>query len=191
MTEPTPKHGNASASAGAHASNAQKPAGPADKSENAKKTTRIGGKASVRGGQDRSDWNVFRTVVIAVGVVVIGLGAYALVTGTAGLPEPTEPPVNATLESQYRFFAAMMIGVGAAFVAIAVKFQWSNMLWLVCLMIFVGGIGRVLSWAFSGTPHFTLIILMVIELAFPAALVVWHAYIVKTSEIKQQYAQNR
>ncbi len=147
-------------------------------------------KASKQNG-GRSDWSVFRTVVIAVGIIVIGFGTYFLVTGTAGLPESSPDAVNPTLESQYRFFAAMMIGVGAAFVTIAVKFQWSNMLWLVCLMIFAGGIGRVLSWAFSGTPHFTLIILMVIELAFPAALLVWHAYIVKTGEIRRQYTQER
>ncbi|GAA1344649.1 DUF4345 domain-containing protein [Arthrobacter roseus] len=189
MTEPSPEKGNAGA--GAHESASQPPASRVGKSGNGKKTPSAGAKTVVDGGKDRSDWNVFRTVVIAVGVVVIGFGAYALVTGTAGLPESSDQPINATLESQFRFFAAMMVGVGAAFVAIAIKFQWSNMLWLVCLMIFVGGIGRVLSWAFSGTPHFTLIILMVIELAFPAALVVWHAYIVKTSEIKQQYAQSR
>lgn len=190
MTEPTPKNGNVGASA--QAPHSQPPAGRAGKSETGNKTTAGSrGKTSARSRQDRSEWNVFRTVVIAVGVVVIAFGVYASVTGTAGLPESSDGPVNATLESQYRFFAAMMVGVGAAFVTIAVKFQWSNMLWLVCLMIFAGGIGRVLSWAFSGTPHFILIILMVIELAFPAALLVWHTYIVKTSEIKQQYAQSR
>lgn len=148
--------------------------------------------AASRTSKEHSDWNVFRTIVIAVGLVVAAFGTYYLVTGTAGLPNAPEGPVNPTLESQYRFFAAMMIGIGAAFITIAVKFEWANMLWLVCLMIFIGGIGRVLSWAFSGTPHYTMIILMVIELAFPAALLVWHAYITKTSEMRRQYsAQER
>lgn len=134
-----------------------------------------------------SEWGVFRTVVVLVGLVIAGFGAYYLITGTSGLPESGEGPVNPTLENQFRFFAAMMVGVGAAFVTIAIKFQWANMLWLVCLMVFIGGIGRVLSWAFSGTPHYLLIILMVVELAFPAALLVWHRYIAKTSELRREY----
>lgn len=151
----------------------------AEKETKAKKTSK---------SSDGQDWNVFRTVVVLVGVVLAAFGVYYLITGTAGLPETSGSPVNPTLENQFRFFAAMMVGVGAAFVTIAIKFQWANMLWLVCLMVFIGGIGRVLSWAFSGTPHFLMIILMVIELAFPAALLVWHKYIAKTSEMRREYA---
>ena len=132
------------------------------------------------------DWGVFRAVVVGVGVVIAAIGAYYLITGTAGVAETSGGAVNASLESQFRFFSAMMVGVGAAFIAIAIKFQWANMLWLVCLMVFLGGIGRVLSWAFSGTPHFTLIILMIVELAFPPALLVWHRFIAKTSELRRE-----
>ncbi len=135
------------------------------------------------------DWGVFRAVVIGVGILVAGVGIYYLVTGTSGVADTGGGEINASLESQFRFFSAMMVGVGAAFIAIAVKFQWANMLWLVCLMIFLGGIGRVLSWAFSGTPHFTMIILMILELAFPPALLVWHRFIAKTSELKREYSE--
>ncbi|MBF4992836.1 DUF4345 domain-containing protein [Arthrobacter gandavensis] len=165
-------------------------------------TGRRGGRLRVREGkaearQDAADaswkstddWGVFRAVVVAVGVVIAAIGGYYLVTGTAGVAQTGGGPVNASLESQFRFFSAMMVGVGAAFVAIAIKFQWANMLWLVCLMVFLGGIGRVLSWAFSGTPHFTLIILMIVELAFPPALLVWHRFIVKTSELRREIHQ--
>lgn len=144
-------------------------------------------KGSAKPGKSSNDWSVFRTVVVLVGLIIAGFGGYYLITGTAGLPETGDGPVNPTLENQFRFFAAMMVGVGAAFVTIAIKFQWANMLWLVCLMVFIGGIGRVLSWAFSGTPHYLLIILMVVELAFPAALLVWHRYIAKTSELRREY----
>jgi hypothetical protein len=147
-------------------------------------TARTSGKKASGG-----DWNVFRTVVVLVGLVIAGFGAYYLILGTAGLPDTEGTPVNPTLESQFRFFSAMMVGVGAAFITIAIKFQWANMLWLVCLMVFVGGIGRVLSWAFSGTPNYIMIVLMVVELAFPPALLVWHKYIAKTSQMRQEFAQ--
>jgi len=163
-----------------------------------KQTERKGGKlrgrdrkaepqnAGSRTWKSSDDWGVFRAVVVGVGVVIAAIGAYYLITGTAGVAETSGGAVNASLESQFRFFSAMMVGVGAAFIAIAVKFQWANMLWLVCLMVFLGGIGRVLSWAFSGTPHFTLIILMIVELAFPPALLVWHRFIAKTSELRRE-----
>ncbi|MGW9405562.1 DUF4345 domain-containing protein [Arthrobacter sp. NPDC055585] len=167
-----------------------------------KETDRRGGKLRGRGRKPEpqkgtgtrawkssDDWGVFRAVVVAVGVLIAAIGFYYLITGTAGVAETSGGAVNASLESQFRFFSAMMVGVGAAFVAIAIKFQWANMLWLVCLMVFLGGIGRVLSWAFSGTPHFTLIILMVVELAFPPALLVWHRFIVKTSELRREINQ--
>ncbi|MER2135408.1 MAG: DUF4345 domain-containing protein [Arthrobacter sp.] len=142
--------------------------------------------AGNRTWKSSDDWGVFRAVVVGVGVVIAAIGIYYLITGTAGVAETSGGAVNASLESQFRFFSAMMVGVGAAFIAIAIKFQWANMLWLVCLMVFLGGIGRVLSWAFSGTPHFTLIILMILELAFPPALLVWHRFIAKTSELRRE-----
>lgn len=162
--------------------------------------TTTAGPASGTGGKQRTktrnkpykssdDWGVFRAVVIGVGVLIAGVGIYYLTTGTAGVADTGGGEVNASLESQFRFFSAMMVGVGAAFIAIAVKFQWANMLWLVCLMVFLGGIGRVLSWAFSGTPHYTMIILMILELAFPPALLVWHRFIAKTSELKREYSE--
>lgn len=135
------------------------------------------------------DWGVFRAVVIGVGILIAGVGIYYLATGTAGVADTGGGEINPSLESQFRFFSAMMVGVGAAFIAIAVKFQWANMLWLVCLMVFLGGIGRVLSWAFSGTPHYTMIILMILELAFPPALLVWHRFIAKTSELKREFSE--
>ncbi|WP_394250199.1 DUF4345 domain-containing protein [Arthrobacter pityocampae] len=147
------------------------------------------GRKAGRSASTGGDWNVFRTVVVLVGLALAAFGVYYLILGTAGLPDTEGTPVNPTLESQFRFYSAMMVGVGAAFITIAIKFQWANMLWLVCLMVFMGGIGRVLSWAFSGTPNYLMIILMVIELAFPAALLVWHKYIAKTTELRKEFAR--
>jgi hypothetical protein len=186
-TQPDRRSSSADAgqgSAGTTGASGQSASGRSTSGQSASKTSK---KDSAKSAKTGNDWSVFRTVVVLVGLVIAGFGGYYLITGTSGLPETGDGPVNPTLENQFRFFAAMMIGVGAAFVTIAIKFQWANMLWLVCLMVFIGGIGRVLSWAFSGTPHYLLIILMVVELAFPAALLVWHRYIAKTSELRREY----
>ncbi|MHA7239176.1 DUF4345 domain-containing protein [Arthrobacter sp. TMS1-12-1] len=197
MTSNSPEHDNSSAGGGRPAGTSPARAatpgsGTADAPSGTKGTTAATGGTPTKGGNPGKastggDWNVFRTVVVLVGLVLAGFGAYYLILGTAGLPDTEGSPVNPTLESQFRFFSAMMVGVGAAFITIAIKFQWANMLWLVCLMVFIGGIGRVLSWAFSGTPNYVMIVLMVVELAFPPALLVWHKYIAKTSNMRKEF----
>lgn len=183
---PSPSRASTSASTGAGTAG---PASAASGTGTPTTGTPAKGKKAGRTGSTGGDWNVFRTVVVLVGLALAAFGAYYLILGTAGLPETEGTPVNPTLESQFRFYSAMMVGVGAAYITIAIKFQWANMLWLVCLMVFMGGIGRVLSWAFSGTPNYLMIILMVIELAFPAALLVWHKYIAKTTELRREFAR--
>ena len=187
----TPVPGHTAGKTGQTAGQPTSPAGAQSKPgtpSSAPKTAAKSGKKAAKPKSPKGEWGVFRTVVVLVGLILAGFGAYYLITGTSGLPDTDIGNPSPTLESQFRFFAAMMVGVGAAFITIGVKFEWANMLWMVCLMVFIGGIGRVLSWAFSGTPHYMMIILMVIELAFPAALLVWHRYIAKTTEIRNEYA---
>lgn len=136
--------------------------------------------------QRRGDWRMFRTVIALVGLLVMAAGVYYVIAGTRGLPGPqgVEDP---TIESNYRYFASLMVGIGGAFVAIAIKFEWANVLWFVCAMLFIGGIGRVVSWALVGTPHVLLIVLMILELAIPPVLVVWHRWVMKTQQLKISY----
>lgn len=138
----------------------------------------------------RADWKLFRAAVALVGLLLLGFGVFQVLTGTAGLPEPTTE-VNPTLESNYRFFAALLVGIGAAFLTIAVKFEWANVLWFVCAMVFIGGIARVISWALSGTPHVIMIVLMIFELVIPPLLVVWHRWVAKTAELKRTYSRGQ
>lgn len=145
---------------------------------------------SERGDETRADWKLFRAAVALVGLLLLGFGVFDVLTGTAGLPGPA-PEVSPTLQSNYRFFAALMAGVGAAFLTIAVKFEWANVLWFVCAMVFIGGIARVISWALSGTPHVIMIVLMILELVIPPILVVWHRWIAKTAELKRAYSRDQ
>ena len=60
------------------------------------------------------------------------------------------------------------------------------MLVLACLVVFLGGVGRIISWASHGTPHWSLIVLMVTDLVIPPCLLVWYAWINKSNTIRQQ-----
>ncbi|AJT40554.1 DUF4345 domain-containing protein [Psychromicrobium lacuslunae] len=136
--------------------------------------------------EDLADWKVFRLVVAALGVVIAGFGLFDLFVGVKGLPDAISEN-NATLESNYRFFAAILVGVGAAFVAIAVKFNWANVLIFVCATIFLGGLARVFSWAVSGLPNFLMILLMILELVIPPVIAVWYLWINRTQKLRASY----
>ncbi|WP_394942142.1 DUF4345 domain-containing protein [Psychromicrobium sp. YIM B11713] len=142
--------------------------------------------ASPQPANDLADWKVFRLAVAALGIVIVAFGAFSLFAGVKGLPDAISES-NATLESNYRFFAALLVGVGAAFVAIAIKFNWANVLIFVCATIFLGGLARVLSWAISGLPNFLMILLMIVELVIPPVIAVWYLWINRTQKLRESY----
>ncbi|RUQ21144.1 DUF4345 domain-containing protein [Kocuria sp. HSID16901] len=136
----------------------------------------------------QQDWGLFRTVVALYGLLIIAYGVWQIVAGTSSLPGETDKS-SATVAASYGALAAVLCGVGAAFVAIAIKFKWANVLWFVCLMIFMGGIGRILSWAIFGLPHPLMIVMMVLDLVIPPCLLVWHAWVTKANRIRRDLAQ--
>ncbi|GAB3522012.1 hypothetical protein GCM10027402_13320 [Arthrobacter monumenti] len=162
----------------------------APEKRDARGKTGADGKAAEKDDENRGDWKLFRAAVALVGLLLLGFGVFQVLLGTAGLPGPASE-TTPTLESNYRYFAALLVGVGAAFLTIAVKFEWANVLWFVCAMVFIGGIARVISWALSGTPHVIMIVLMVLELVVPPVLVVWHRWLVKTAELKRTYSHQQ
>ena len=60
--------------------------------------------------------------------------------------------MNPSIESNYAFLAAVYAGVGIAFLFIAWKFKWANMLVLACLVVFLGGVGRIIFVGFARYP---------------------------------------
>ena len=136
-----------------------------------------------------ADWRVFRIVVAVIGLVLLAIGLYEVITGAKGVPGFTGTS-DASLESSYRFLAGVFLGAGAAFIAIAIKFQWAQVLFFVCGMIFLGGLSRVLSWALSGTPTPIAIFQMIAELVFPPVVVVWYMWINRTQKLRASYRQS-
>ncbi len=182
--EGAPKKFDVSASTPFSTDNAAPESAPADEAASEKKTTE-----EPKSELDKNEWSPFRFAVLAVGVVIVLIGLYEVVLGTRSLPDTQNIGENASLESNYRFLAAQFAAVGAAFVAIAIKFEWANMLWFVCAAVFVGGLAQVYSITVSGAPHLLLVVLMVIELAAPPAILVWYQWIVKTEGMKRTLVQ--
>lgn len=128
----------------------------------------------------------FRAAVALYGLFMIAYGVWQVLGGVRVIPDAPQDFANASVQSNYVFFAAAYVGVGLSFVFIALKFKWVNMLVFSCLVVFLGGVGRILSWAFFGTPHWSLIVLMVTELVIPPCLLVWYGWINKSNKIREE-----
>jgi hypothetical protein len=133
------------------------------------------------------DWTLFRVVIALYGALIIAYGVWQIAAGTGSLPGDAEPS-GPTVASSYAGLAAVLCGVGASLIAIAVKFKWANMLSFVCFAIFLGGVGRILAWAFFGLPHWSMILLMVLDLVVPPCLLVWYGWIRKANAIRREMA---
>lgn len=128
----------------------------------------------------------FRAAVALYGLFMIAYGLWQVFGGVSAVPDAPTDFANSSVQSNYVFFASTYVGVGLSFVFIALKFKWVNMLAFSCLVVFLGGVGRILSWVNFGTPNWTLIVLMVAELVIPPCLLVWYGWINKSNAIRQE-----
>ncbi|MDO5750389.1 MAG: DUF4345 domain-containing protein [Rothia sp. (in: high G+C Gram-positive bacteria)] len=132
---------------------------------------------------------MFRAAVALYGLSILLYAAWQIQGGTLVIPESDQVAVNASIQSNYIFMSTIYFGVGLAFLFISWKFKWVNMLTLVCAVVFLGGIGRVLAWAHFGTPHWSLIVAMILELVLPPCLLVWYGWINKSNKLRADILQ--
>jgi len=107
------------------------------------------------------------------GAVCIGIALLHIVFGPASIPGSV--PVNATMDSEDRFYATLFLGFGAAHIWCARDLGSRGGLMLAMQFVFfLGGIARLISWAAVGPPIPLFLGLGAIELVQPP--LVWLAY---------------
>jgi Domain of unknown function (DUF4345) len=110
-----------------------------------------------------------QVLVALIGVTVIGIAVAHLVLGGAAVIGGS--PLNATAEGEHRFFAALLLCYGLAFLwcvpGIEAKRRQVNLLAGAFLL---GGLARLASVAISGPPNAFYSAMLVVELAMPPAL---------------------
>ncbi len=93
-------------------------------------------------------------------IALIILGLVPLITGVLGMMGLSDPiyqgigvPPNALLDSNLRFFAGLWFGLGCAVMWLVPRVESKTAVYRVLWgMIFVGGIGRLLSILYIGLP---------------------------------------
>jgi hypothetical protein len=112
---------------------------------------------------------VARALVGLLGVVAITTGAVVFLGGPEAGTDGS--PVPASVDTEFRFFSAFWIGLGVFALRTALRGPVpQGTLAAVTGALFLGGVGRILSLADAGRPHALFLVLMAIELAAPAVL---------------------
>ncbi|MBJ7338571.1 DUF4345 domain-containing protein [Mycolicibacterium sp.] len=110
-----------------------------------------------------------RLSVAAVGLAVVGIALAHLILGGAAVIGGS--PLNATAEGEHRFFAALLLCYGLAFLWCAKDVDTKRRpITLLAATLLVGGVARLASIAISGPPNAFYSVMLVIEFAVPAAL---------------------
>lgn len=110
-----------------------------------------------------------QVLVTLIGVTVVGIAVAHLVLGGAAVIGGS--PLNATAEGEHRFFAALFLCFGLAFLwcvpGIETKRRQVNLLAGAFLL---GGLARLASVAISGPPNAFYSAMLLVELAVPLLL---------------------
>lgn len=107
---------------------------------------------------------LFSLVCMGIALVHIGFGPASI---------PGSVPVNATMDSEDRFYATLFLGFGAANIWCARDLATrGSVLYALMLVFFVGGIARLISAAMVGLPSPLFVFLGSLELVIPP-MVIW------------------
>ncbi|WP_035869985.1 DUF4345 domain-containing protein [Kitasatospora cheerisanensis] len=115
-----------------------------------------------------------RGLMKVMGYACAAIGLYHLLLGNAAIPGATS--AGPTVDSLGRFFGAIFAGYGVAWLWAARQspVPVAAVRWLAGLML-LGGLGRILSIAADGWPHWFQLVLGVVELVLPP-LFFWLAH---------------
>jgi len=113
---------------------------------------------------------VLRWLAVAAGVACAAIGLYHIVLGIGSVPGEGSgsTPAGVTVDSRERFYNAIFFGYGVAWLWVARQspIPATAVRWLAGIL-FLGGVGRVISIAWYGWPHGFQVVLTVVELVVP------------------------
>ena len=126
-------------------------------------------------------------LLVAVGVTPIATGIYAVLTGTDGIPG--DAAASANIDSELRFFAAFWIAYGVAALRVAAQVERQTLaVRALALVLFAGGIARVVAWIASGRPDALFLVLLALELLIPPLMVSWQSRVARQRQGEAAWA---
>ena len=107
-----------------------------------------------------------KRLVWAIGIACVAIGVFHFVLGVASVPG--EAHAGATVDSRERFYGAVFLGYGLAWIWAARQspIPAQAVRWLAGIFL-LGGAGRVLSLLVHGRPQWFQLVLTAIEVGLP------------------------
>jgi hypothetical protein len=92
------------------------------------------------------------------------------------------------LDSQFRFMSGWDVGLAIIVWWIVPRIEKETTLFrIVCLAVFLGGLGRVAAWCLTGAPAVAVMAVTAVELLVPA-LIPWQAYVARQDQLANKQA---
>jgi len=112
---------------------------------------------------------VLQVLLAMFGVVAIFIAALHIVFGPASIPGAI--PVNATMDSEERFYATLFLAFGVALLWCVKDIERkARVVYFLMLTFFVGGLARIVSLLIVGPPNAFFISMTAVELLLPLIL---------------------
>jgi hypothetical protein len=119
-----------------------------------------------------------RVLFTGLGVVPILTGLFAVFAGPGAQVDGES--VNTSVESEYRFFAALWVAYGVAALWVAPRVDRETIaVRALALILFSAGIARAIAWIAAGRPHWSFLALLSLELLIPPLILHWHGALLR------------
>ena len=110
--------------------------------------------------------------IAVFGLVCCAIAMTHIILGPSSIPGSI--PVNATMDSEDRFYATLFLGFGAALLWCARNLTArANIFRALMAVFFIGGVARIASAIAVGPPGSLFMFLGALELILPPLLLVW------------------
>jgi hypothetical protein len=120
-----------------------------------------------------SKGRALRALFYVGGVVATTAGLDTVLRGVRSLP--SERVANPSVESELRFYAAFYVAYGLVALRVAPRADSdTTAVRGLAGALFLAGTARAVGWRAAGKPHVLQRALLVIELASPPLIVLWH-----------------
>lgn len=115
---------------------------------------------------------VLKYLVVIFGIICVGIALVHIAIGPSVIPGSI--PVNATMDSEDRFYATLFLGFGAALLWCSQNLRERGVLFRALLLIFfLGGVARCISAMQVGAPNEFFQMLWALELVLPPVFWFW------------------